>query len=112
MRTDRQVHAATDGCEVPALWGKRERLDDLVNRRAASIQANQKHFVFRYRSPEHWLEVFKTFYGPVLKTFAGLPPDAQEALPEDLVRLAAEFNRSGDNTMVIPGEYLEVIIVR
>jgi len=97
---------------VPALWGKRERLDNLFGRRAASIQATEKHFVFRYRSPEYWLEVFKTFYGPVLKTFAGLPPDAQEALREDLLCLAAEFNRSGDSTMVIPGEYLEVIIVR
>jgi hypothetical protein len=68
--------------------------------------------VFRYRSPEHCLEVFKTFYGPVLKTFAALQPDAQAELRKDLLRLIAEFNRSGDDTMVVPSEYLEVVITR
>jgi SAM-dependent methyltransferase len=100
------------GVKSPALWGKRERLEELFGRKAASIQANRKHFVFRYRSPEHWLDVFKTFYGPVLKAFAALSPDAQDALREDFLRLSAEFNRSGDDTMIIPSEYLEVVIVQ
>jgi SAM-dependent methyltransferase len=100
------------GVKSPALWGKRERLEELFGRKAASIQANRKHFIFRYRSPEHWLDVFKTFYGPVLKAFAALSPDAQDALREDFLRLSAEFNRSGDDTMIIPSEYLEVVIVR
>ena len=68
--------------------------------------------MFRYRSPEHCLEVFKTFYGPVLKTFAALQPEAQEALRKDLLWLITEFNRSGDYTMVVPSEYLEVVITR
>jgi ubiquinone/menaquinone biosynthesis C-methylase UbiE len=96
----------------PALWGKRERLDELFGQKAASIQTTQKHYVFRYRSPEHWLDVFRTFYGPVLKTFAALSPDAQGNLEKDLLRLAAEFNRADDGTMVAPGQYLEVVIVR
>ena len=100
------------GVRSPALWGKRERLDELFGQKAASIQATQKHYVFRYRSPEHWLDVFRTFYGPVLKTFAALSPDAQGNLEKDLLRLAAEFNRADDGTMVAPGQYLEVVIVR
>jgi len=100
------------GVRSPALWGKRERLDELFGQKAASIQATQKHYVFRYRSPEHWLDVFRTFYGPVLKTFAALSPDAQGNLEKDLLRLAAEFNRADDGTMVVPGQYLEVVIVR
>jgi ubiquinone/menaquinone biosynthesis C-methylase UbiE len=100
------------GVRSPALWGKRERLDELFGQIAASIQATQKHYVFRYRSPEHWLDVFRTFYGPVLKTFAALSPDAQGNLEKDLLRLAAEFNRADDGTMVAPGQYLEVVIVR
>lgn len=100
------------GVSSPALWGKRERLEELFGRKASSVQANWKHFVFRYRSPEHWLDVFKTFYGPVLKAFAALSPDAQDALQEDFLRLGAEFNRSGDGTMIVPSEYLEVVIVR
>ena len=72
----------------------------------------QRHFVFRYRSPEHWLEVFRTYYGPVLKTFAALAPPAQAALERDLMSLIEQFNRSGDGSMVVPSEYLEVVITR
>jgi len=100
------------GMRPPSLWGQRDHLDHLFGHGATSIQARRKHFVFRYRSPEHCLEVFKTFYGPVLKTFAALQPEAQEALRKDLLGLIAEFNRSGDGTMVVPSEYLEVVITR
>lgn len=100
------------GIRPPSLWGQREHLDHLFGHGATSIQARRKHFVFRYRSPEHCLEVFQTFYGPVLKTFAALQPEAQEALRKDLLRLITEFNRSGDDTMVVPSEYLEVVITR
>jgi ubiquinone/menaquinone biosynthesis C-methylase UbiE len=100
------------GIRPPSLWGQREHLDHLFGHGVTSIQARRKHFVFRYRSPEHCLEVFKTFYGPVLKTFAALQPEAQEALRKDLLWLISEFNRSGDETMVVPSEYLEVVITR
>jgi ubiquinone/menaquinone biosynthesis C-methylase UbiE len=100
------------GARSPALWGNRARLAELFEGQASSIASAQRHFVFRYRSPEHWLEVFKTYYGPVLKTFAALDPSARAALEQDLVRLIAEFNRSGDATMVVPSEYLEVVITR
>jgi ubiquinone/menaquinone biosynthesis C-methylase UbiE len=100
------------GIRPPSSWGQREHLDHLFGHGATSIQARRKHFVFRYRSPEHCLEVFKTYYGPVLKTFAALQPEAQEALRKDLLWLITEFNRSGDETMVVPSEYLEVVITR
>jgi hypothetical protein len=68
--------------------------------------------VFRYRSAEHWIEVFKTYYGPMLKAFAALQPAVQQALHDDIVALIGRFNRSGDATMVVPGEYLEVIVTK
>ena len=70
------------GVRSPALWGTRARLAELFEPHASSIEAAQRHFVFRYRSPEHWLEVFRTYYGPVLKTFAALEPPAQSALEQ------------------------------
>jgi hypothetical protein len=100
------------GARSPALWGSRDRLGELFAQDADSVKSAQRHFVFRYRSPLHWLEVFKTYYGPVLKTFAALAPEAQAALQRDLVDLVAQFNRSGDGTMVVPGEYLEIVITR
>jgi ubiquinone/menaquinone biosynthesis C-methylase UbiE len=100
------------GLRSPALWGTRERLAELFGGSAAAIDATARRFTFRYRSAEHWLEVFRTYYGPVLKAFAALGPPAQAALAADLLALAARFNRSGDGTLVVPGEYLEVVVHR
>jgi hypothetical protein len=56
--------------------------------------------------------VFKTYYGPVLKAFAALDSPAQAALHGDLLNLVARLNVAEDGTMVVPSEYLEVVIVR
>jgi ubiquinone/menaquinone biosynthesis C-methylase UbiE len=100
------------GTKSPALWGTRARIEELFEQHASSIKSARRNFVFRYRSPEHWLEIFRTYYGPVLKTFAALPPLVQSALEQDLLSLVEQFNRSGDVTMVVPSEYLEVVITR
>lgn len=100
------------GARSPALWGTEPRLADLFVPFGASVAAAKRHFVFRYRSPNHWLGVFKTYYGPVLKAFASLSEPAQAWLEQDLINLIARFNRSGDSTMVVPSEYLEVVVMR
>jgi ubiquinone/menaquinone biosynthesis C-methylase UbiE len=100
------------GVKSPALWGTRERITELFERHASSIKVEPRNFTFRYRTPQHWLEVFKTYYGPVHKTFAALEPRAQSDLAGDLMALIGEFNRSGDDSMVVPGEYLEIVIDR
>ncbi|GJD53641.1 hypothetical protein OPKNFCMD_6418 [Methylobacterium crusticola] len=98
------------GVGSPALWGTPERLNALFGPHA--IAAVPRHYVFRYRSPAHWLAVFRTCYGPVLKAFAALEPERQAALAQDLLDLVGRFNRSGDASMVVPGEYLEVVVTR
>ncbi len=100
------------GAKSPALWGTRAHLEDLFGASNTSIETVQRTFVFRYRSPAHWLDVFKRYYGPVLKTFAALEPAAQDALQRDLLALMERFNRAGDGTIVIPSEYLEVVATR
>jgi len=100
------------GVKSPALWGTAARIDELFGAQALAIKTTPRHYVFRYRSPEHCLEVFKTYYGPVLKTFAALEPASQAALHQDLLALIARFNRSGDATMVVPAEYLEIVVTR
>jgi SAM-dependent methyltransferase len=104
--------APPPGAKSPSLWGTQARLMELFDPHACSISATQRDFVFRYRSPEHWLDVFRGYYGPVLKTFAALAPPAQAALERDLMVLIGQFNRSGDGTMVVPSAYLEVVITR
>ncbi len=99
------------GITSPARWGAEDHLHTLFQDGAASIHVTLRDFAFRYRSPQHWIEVFRTWYGPVHKAFAALPADGQARLERDLLELIASFNTSGDTTMVVPSEYAEVVIV-
>jgi SAM-dependent methyltransferase len=100
------------GVKSPALWGTGARITELFGAQASSIQLERRNFVFRYRSAQHWLDVFKTYYGPLLKTFGALDPQAQAALTDDLLALIKRYDRSNDKTMVVPSEYLEVVVTR
>jgi len=100
------------GAKSPALWGTRAALEEMFNAQSRSIKAEPHLFNFRYRSPEHFLDVFRTFYGPVLKAFAALDTTSQQNLRNDLHALIVRMNKSGDTTMVVPSEYLEVVITR
>jgi len=100
------------GAKSPAMWGVRARIVELFEPHAASVEAVPRNFVFRYRSQQHFMEVFRGFYGPVLKAFAALDTQSQAALEGDLLTLIAKFNRSGDATVVVPSEYLEIVITR
>src|SRR5262249_57554155 len=100
------------GVRPPSLWGTEARIAEMFGKQADDIRIERRNFVFRYLSTQHWLEVFKTYYGPMLKAFGALEAPAQAALAKDLLDLARDHNRSGDDTMVAPSEYLEIVITR
>ena len=100
------------GVVSPALWGTKARLEALFAGNACDIVTASRHFTFRYRSPAHFMEVFRTYYGPMNKAFAALDGDRQAALLGDLMTLIESRNRSGDATLVLPSEYLEVVVER
>jgi ubiquinone/menaquinone biosynthesis C-methylase UbiE len=100
------------GVPPASSWGTEARLAELFDSNAVKeIRATRRHFVFRYRSLQHWLDVMRTWYGPMVKSFAALDPAGQSALAHELIEFMQKENRSGDATMVVPGEYLEVVIV-
>jgi hypothetical protein len=100
------------GVKSPALWGTKTRLGELFGSTANEVHTASRQFTFRYSSPAHWIEVFRTYYGPMNKTFGALDTAKQIAFTRDLLVLMDRFNRSGDNTLVLPSEYLEVVIER
>jgi ubiquinone/menaquinone biosynthesis C-methylase UbiE len=100
------------GLPSPLRWGTRARLDTLFGRAAKAIRAEPRNFTFRYRSPEHWVEVFRACYGPVNKLYTALDAAKQDELTHDILALIARGNRAGDGSMVLPAEYLEVVIER
>jgi hypothetical protein len=98
------------GMKSPALWGTRAHLEELFGRQGKITKAEVRDFNFRYLSPEHWLEVFRGYYGPVLKTFENLEPGLRPALEADIKKLMASFNTARDGTLVVPGAYLQAVI--
>ena len=100
------------GLTPASRWGMEDHLDYLFRASASDIHTTHRDFVFRYRSPQHWIEVFKTWYGPVHKAFGGMSVEGQARREHDLIRLIKDFNSSGDSTMAVPAEYLEVVVVK
>ncbi len=100
------------GVRSPAVWGTRQWLEAKFGAAASTITAQPRDFVFRYRSAQHFLEVFRSYYGPMLKAFEGLDEAGRTALARDIIDLIGRFNTSGDQGMVVPGEYLEVVVTK
>ena len=100
------------GVQAPSLWGLEQHLQSLFGDRASAIIIIRRLFNFRYRSAAHFIEVFRDWYGPMHKAFASLPPDGANALERDLADLLNRMNRGGAGSLVVPSEYLEVVIAR
>lgn len=101
------------GLDSPTLWGSEKRLAALFGAKARKIDCTRRDFMFRYLSAEHWIEIFRTYYGPTHKAFAALPPPRQDELHVALIELLSKHNRArGEGSLVIPGEYLEVVITK
>jgi ubiquinone/menaquinone biosynthesis C-methylase UbiE len=99
------------GMQPPSLWGTKARLAALFGANAV-VAAESRNFVFHYKSPAHWLEIFRDYYGPVLKAFAALDAAARKALEKDILALIDKHNVAGDGTLVLPSGYLEAVITK
>lgn len=101
----------TPGVRSPLLWGTEAHLRTIFDG-AARVTCVRHEFAFRYRSPEHWVDVFRAYYGPVHKAFAALDTTRQAAFEADLLALLRECDRGSADGLVVPAEYLECIVVR
>ena len=100
------------GLKSPALWGTAEWMEKAFGAESSALKAEPRNFVFRYRSPQHFLDVFRDYYGPMLKAFEALNAAGRKALSQDIIELIGRFNTSSDGTVVVPGEYLEVVVTK
>lgn len=100
------------GVKSPANWGTRSWIETTFDAAASAIVAETRHFVFRYRSAQHFLDVFRSYYGPMLKAFEALDEAGRKALARDIIDLVGHCNASRDETVVVPSEYLEVVITK
>ncbi len=100
------------GLRPPSLWGTEERLRELFGDGITNLTATQRTFAFRYHSAQHWLEIFRTYYGPVEKAFGALDAERQQGLANDLTELLERLDVGGGTGLVVPSEYLEVVATR
>ena len=100
------------GLQPPSLWGVESHLRELFGSHIGSIAVNKRYFNFRYRSAAHFVEIFRHWYGPVHKAFGTLSEEKAAALRSDLIDLLDRLNRAGHESLVVPSEYLEVVIAR
>jgi ubiquinone/menaquinone biosynthesis C-methylase UbiE len=107
-----QYIPAPAGLKSPALWGTEAHIAELFSAQARDIRAVRRNFNFRYRSAAHWLRIFRDYYGPTHKAFAALDSARQDALAQDITALLDRLNVAGPASLVVPGEYLEVVITK
>lgn len=100
------------GVSSPALWGSTPWLNEAFGSQARGIAVTEQAFVFRYRSPQDFVDFFRTYYGPVHKAFLALDASGQAALQDDLLALVGQFNTATDGSMRVPSAYAEVVIER
>lgn len=103
--------APPTGLKSPALWGTEAHLAQLFDAQA-QIRCARRSFNFRYRSAAHWVQVFRDFYGPTHKAFGALDAKGQQALERDITALLEQMNTAGSASLVVPSEYLEVVITK
>ena len=99
------------GVRSPIQWGTVDRLHELFGEAIADLAVEKRHYTFRARSAQAFVEYWREFYGPTLKSFEVVGESGREALEADLLALIGQFNRATDGTMVVPSEYLETVIV-
>lgn len=100
------------GAPSPLLWGTESRIVELFGARADDIRCVRRHFNFRYRSADHWIALFRRYYGPLLKAYAALDAERQTRLTGAIAALLERRNVAGAASLVVPGEYLEVVVVK
>lgn len=100
------------GIRSPVKWGDETAVVGLFGPHADDIRCTRRTYTFRYHSPQHWIDVFRRYYGPTHKAFAALDGDGQARLHADLVELLESRNVGGADSLVVPGEYLEVVVTR
>ena len=99
------------GTRSPLVWGTEAGLRELLGD-GFPMRLERRLYVMRYASAQDWLDYFRTNFGPTRTMFETMDEAAGNAFAGELLALVRRHNRSGDATVVLPGEYLEAVIER
>jgi ubiquinone/menaquinone biosynthesis C-methylase UbiE len=100
------------GVQSPLLWGTEERLRELFGDAVSDLRVERRASRQTFRSADHFLEFFRTYFGPVKVAFERVGSEGEAALEADLRHYLAEYNKAGDRALVLEPEYLQVVATR
>jgi SAM-dependent methyltransferase len=97
------------GRQPPVLRGGQERLRELLGPEVA-ITAPRRSLLWRFPSAEHQVAFLAGFHGPTVTALRALGPDRAGALRAEMLEVAARFDVSEDDSLVLQVDYLEVVV--
>jgi SAM-dependent methyltransferase len=112
MTIAKHVGGPPPGVVPPALWGTEERLRELFGGGVSELRIERRRSRQVFRSPDHYLEFFRAYFGPVKTAFEKVGPDGEEALAADLRSYLEEANTADGRALVLEPEYLQVVATR
>jgi ubiquinone/menaquinone biosynthesis C-methylase UbiE len=99
------------GVPSPLLWGTEDHVRELFGDRVSELRAERRVSRQPFRSADHYIEFFRTYFGPTQMAFERVGPEGEQALHDDL-KAFLEANNADDRAMVLEGDYLEIIAIR
>src|SRR5262249_5794588 len=105
-------YAPPSDAPSPLLWGTEGWVRELLADSVTSLVATRRTCMMRYRSVQHWMAFTRTYLGPVRQLLESLEPERQKQIAGEVADVAQRFNRSGDHTMAVPADYLEIVATR
>lgn len=100
------------GTMPPVLWGTEERVRELLGDGVSEIEFQRRPSRQPFFSADHYIDFFRSYFGPIQMAFEKVRPEGEEALAADLRAWLEEENVAGDKALVIEPEYLEVVATK
>ena len=100
------------GFSPPVLWGAEDHVRDLFGDSVTDLRAERRKSRQAFRSADHYLDFFRSYFGPIKSAYDKVGPEGEEALTADLKALLERLSVGGDRALVVEPEYLQVIATR
>lgn len=100
------------GIKPPLRWGTEDGLRELLGDETPAIATERRALYQHYRSADHALDLFFTYYGPTARAFAGADAAGRAALRSDIAAVFERYNEAADGTCAMRCECLQVVETR
>jgi len=98
------------GVHSPLKWGTEEGLKELFGDSVTSIVFKKHRALQYYRSIDHAVEIFSTWFGPTLNALEKIEDEQKKNLLNDLKEVFERYNTATDGTAIVENIYSQITI--